>query len=195
MNVDNCDVEKLQDNVECSIPVDNPLEAAVQVAEADETTGETESVQRENVITNEAAEEVSLAGSQSIDTEEVTGKNTRNVVKLEDLPANFDAVIDATVFIENSPNSRIEKNIYKSIFNIIDSKDHIRRNVGRVKVENVKNIVHGDSRYRHEATFIFFVDSSRLWESPHSYLWKHFGNAEWTLPDDSKLSFVKMHKK
>ena len=71
----------------------------------------------------------------------------------------------------------------------------MKKNVGRVRVENVINHPLDNGKHRHEASFIFFVDSSRLWETPKAYLWKHFGNSEWTLQDDSKLSFVGMCKK
>ena len=182
--------QQFSDNVSNEHPVNNAREAAVEVAGLVVSGNEEEVAEVVKLDANEAVSKCET-DTQSLNTEEVLEKKV-DVKKDQDLPPNFDALVHATVLIENSPSNRIEKDIYKAIFGIIDSKDHIKRNVGRVRVEDVLNHSLSDHKFMHEATFMFFVDSSRLWESPKAYLWKHFGNAEWILPDGSKLVFVRM---
>ena len=161
---------------------ETPIEAAVQAAGLVDTTGNQEGAGKSAQGIDEANLcESKSAESRSQSTEEVLHKDHVKVKKDQDLPANFDAVVQATVYIDNSPSKQIEKDTYKSIFSIIDSKDHMKKNVGRVRVENVINHPLDNGKHRHEASFIFFVDSSRLWETLNAYLWKHFGNSEWTL--------------
>ena len=123
---------------------------------------------------------------------EVLSKKT-NIGSSMDNP-EFDAIVHGTAVIVDSLNSQPTNEMYKSIWGIIDSKEHIQRNVGKIRVVNVNSIAVHDSRFRHELQITFTVNSSRLWDSPRCYLWKHLGNSEWKLPDGSRVSFVRIHQ-
>merc|ERR1712142_1115344 len=136
-------------------------EVAVQVTESADSAGQAEIAHSYLNKTDQCVKGTAGGLGQKSNAGEVSDEACADGKKNQDLPENYDATIHVTVFINNSPKSKIENDIYKSIFNIIDSKDHMKRNVGRVRVENVKNRSLDAGKFRHEATFIFFVDSSR----------------------------------
>ena len=107
----------------------------------------------------------------------------------------FDATVHGTAIIEDSSNRQVNNEMYKATWGIIDSKEHIQRNVSKIRVVNVNSNEVSNSKFKHELLITFTVNSSRLWDSPRCYLWKHLGNSEWKLPDGSKVKFVRIHQK
>ena len=97
--------------------------------------------------------------------------------------------------LEDSLNSCVENADVNDIIDIIDSKDHLRRNINKIRLGRIQNFDAGNSKFRHEIEFVFEVNSSYLWESARAYLWKHLGNSEWKLGDGRLLTFVRIHRK
>ena len=109
--------------------------------------------------------------------------------------SEFDATVHGTAIIEDSSNRQVTNEMYKAIWGIIFSKEHIQRNVGKIRVVNVNSNEVFNSKFKHELLITFTVNSSRLWDSPRCYLWKHLCTSEWKLPDGSKVKFVRIHQK
>ena len=40
---------------------------------------------------------------------------------------------------------------------------------------------------------VLHVKTSRLWQSPRSYIWKHLGNSAWTIQDGVKVTLYRIH--
>ena len=104
-------------------------------------------------------------------------------------------VVYGTAILENSSKEKMDKVTYESVFKVIDSKDHIKKNVLQVKVTDIQSQESSNSKYRHELIIAFKVKTNALWNSPRTYMWKHLGTSQWTLHDGTKLSFVKIHQK
>ena len=79
------------------------------------------------------------------------------------------------------------RNNIKPLCAIIDSNDHIRRNVCKIKFGNVKTEKLENSRFKHEMEVTFHVKTQNLWENARSYLRKHFGGSNWKLQDGIEL--------
>ena len=104
--------------------------------------------------------------------------------------------IKATAVLDNSQIRQMysHPNNIKPLCEIIDSKDHIRRNVCRIKFGNVTTKNLGNSRFNHEMEVIFHVKTQNLWENARSYLRKHFGGSTWKLHDGTELCFLRIHQ-
>ena len=137
------------------------------------------------VVTNSVIDKTGFSSKENMESfvpEDATGKS--------DL-----VLVYGTAILEDSFQSHVENTDVNSIIEVIDSKDHLRRNVEKISLGRLRNYDAGELKYRHEVEFIFTVRSSSLWESPRAYLWKHLGTSEWTLRDGKRLSFVRIHRK
>ena len=94
----------------------------------------------------------------------------------------------------NSSAVKMGAENYKSVFSIMDSKDHLKRNIAKATVVSTKSSVE-NSTNKHEMEMIVLVHTHSLWEHPRNYLSKHLGSSQWTLQDGSKVSFSKIHQK
>ena len=187
-----------KENVNNLVAEEHSAEEAIRHIAAEEAPGTlTIDNARRNSVAEEAVDKCGVdtetGHMNSTVTEEATKIDDSLVIKKE---VEFDAVVYGTAIIDNSYCNQPNNEIYKAIWGIIDSKEHILKNVGKIGVVNVKSCAVQNSSYRHELQITFTVNSSRLWDSPRGYfLWKHLGNSEWKLPDGSRVTFVRIHQK
>ena len=94
-------------------------------------------------------------------------------------------VVYGPAVLQESMHHRVENSDVNDIIDIIDSKDHLRRNISKIRINNYDA---DNSKFKHEIEFIFNVSTATLLKSPRAYLWKHLG-------DGRLLSFVRIHRK
>ena len=105
-------------------------------------------------------------------------------------------LIHVTVSLKNSPQCRVDNACQNSIFKIMDSKEHLKRNIIKGKVEAIRNTGSNDDKYEHEVDMFLQVRTGSLWEPARTYIWKHLGNgSSWKLQDGTEVLFVKIHRK
>ena len=63
-----------------------------------------------------------------------------------------------------NPIHRQVGNDVNSVIEIIDSKDHLRRNMERIRLSRIRNYKAENSTYRHEIEFNCGVKTAGLWE-------------------------------
>jgi len=104
-------------------------------------------------------------------------------------------MVYATASLRNSPNSKVDQLYIDSIVQIAECKDHLRRNITKIEIGNIRNRRSGNNTFMHEVELLIQVDTSSLWEPGRTYLWKHLGNSSWKLSDGCEVSFIKIHHK
>ena len=62
-------------------------------------------------------------------------------------PTEYDAIVHGTAVIVGSPSSQVSNEIYRSIWGIVESKEHIKRNVGQIRVVNVRSTDDPSSKF------------------------------------------------
>ena len=67
------------------------------------------------------------------------------------------------------------QNCFNSLSDIIDSKEHLQRNIEDFKFGNISNWEAGNQKYAHQMQVILKVKTGQLWESARGYLWRHLG--------------------
>ena len=136
-------------------------------------------------ITEEVQINTAVTGSGHIESVQV---NESSNTKLADK-----GVVYATVVIENSPSSKIQN--VSMVGEIIDCKDHLKRNILDIKFGKLRSWSSENARFRHEVPAVLQVDTRSLWESSRTYNRKHLGNDSWTLQDGTIVSFLRIHHK
>ena len=105
-------------------------------------------------------------------------------------------LIYITASLKNSPHCRVDTTCQNSIFKILDSKEHLLRNIMKGKVEEIRATGANEGKYEHEVSMSIQVKTENLWEPARTYIWKHLGNScSWKLQDGTEVSFVKIHRK
>ena len=101
----------------------------------------------------------------------------------------------ATVVLDNSPCNKVFKDHLDSISQIIDSKEHLQRNIENFHFGNISTWELGDYKFKHQIQVLLKVKTGALWESARSYLWRHLGTSTWTLHDGTEVTLVRIHQR
>ena len=105
------------------------------------------------------------------------------------------AVVYATAVFKNSPVNQLTRNNMNSLSDIIDSKEHLQRNIENFKFGNVSTWKAENQKFDHQMQVILEVKTVQLWESARGYLWKHLGTSLWPLHDGTEVSLVRIHQR
>ena len=144
-------------------------------------------------------EKVVLKSADSTDDNEnksFLNQNQHFQNEAETLVANADIdIIHATVVFNESPCVNMNNNCLKSIIQMMDSKEHLQRNLPKVKFGKVRKWNLENAKFKHEMDMVIHVKKSYLWEPARKYLWRHLGTSSWNLTDGTEVSFVRIHKK
>ena len=154
----------------------------------------TETLDSQNTFVKEIEE--NNAVPQPIEEVEVGGRQVEDKDSSKrDVPFNAEpALVYATAVLVNSPDNHVTKNYIDKI-KIIDSKDHLQRNIEDFKFGNISTWGFGSQNYKHQIQVIIQVKTAYLWESPKGYLWRHLGTSSWTLQDGTDVSLFRIHQK
>ena len=115
--------------------------------------------------------------------------------KVDDKPQTAVAVVYATAVLENSIHDRVTKSQMDTLSKIIDSKDHLQRNILDFKFSNISTWEMGNRKFKHQIQVVLEVNTVQLWENARSYLWRHLGTSSWSLQDGTEISLVRIHQK
>ena len=73
--------------------------------------------------------------------------------------------------------------------------DHLRKNVKNIEIGECRTFKGSSGNsFDHDIWIKLKVDSSQLWESARSYIWKHLGQ-EWKLGDGTSVTANRIHVK
>ena len=123
-------------------------------------------------------------GAAVVDHDSNNGSNQEDV-----------SVVNGIFVLEGCPQGKVDKSIYKSLAEIIDHKDHLRRNIIKVLFGSIKKKESSNLKFQHEIQTIFRVNRRHLWENAQTYLSKHLGASNWSLSDGTHVTFAKIHQK
>jgi hypothetical protein len=163
----------------------------------------TDKVDIEEIVDNEeilvivqANENKSDSPSNEVEQKDVPLEES-NITKNEisNPPQDLLSVVYATAVLDNSPHGQVTNKNIESISQIIDSKEHLQRNIEDFRFGNISSWELGNRKYMHQIQVILKVKTAQLWEGPRSYLWRHLGSSTWTLHDGTEASLIRIHQK
>ena len=104
--------------------------------------------------------------------------------------------VHAIASLQNSSYNIVDDGTLGSILEIVNNKEHLRRNIHEVNIGNIRNRqMYRSTHFEHEVELSILVKKNYLWESARSYLWKNLGTSTWTLHDGTQVSFKRIHQK
>jgi hypothetical protein len=115
--------------------------------------------------------------------------------KVDDKPKTAVAVVYATVVLANSIYDQVTKSQIDSLSKIIDSKDHLQRNILDFKFSNISTWEMGNRKFKRQIQVVLEVNTLHVWENARSYLWRHLWASSWSLQDGTEISLVRIHQK
>ena len=75
---------------------------------------------------------------------------------------------------DKSPHDVLSSNDLKTIEGIVNQHEHLRRNIRKLEL---------------------YVDTSSMWNSPRTYIWKFLGQDEWKLGNGTMVTICRIHVK
>jgi hypothetical protein len=114
-----------------------------------------------NVIENEDVEEISdmvhsseiesVSPPNVVETKDATFKEPGTTAKdIQNRPQDSLSVVYATAMLENSPYNQVTKTNIESISQIIDSKEHLQRNIENFRFGNISSWGLSNGKYNHQ---------------------------------------------
>ena len=94
-----------------------------------------------------------------------------------------EGLVYAEVSLDNSPNSSLLQADLRSIENLIFRQNHVRENVQNLENGQYFSIRARNQNFKHTIDIKLLVTKPNLWENARSYIWRHFGQHEWTGKD------------
>ena len=139
------------------------------------------------ISTSENCESTVKVGSESLEKVDV----------VEECLSESDIVcVHAIASLQNSSYNIVDDGTLGSILEIVNNKEHLRRNIHEVNIGNIRNRqMYRSTHFEHEVELSILVKKNYLWESARSYLWKNLGTSTWTLHDGTQVSFKRIHQK
>ena len=135
-----------------------------------------------NVVTNRAT------GTEvEVKKEEITAKK----------PIDTEMIVYSKVNFDCCPNNKLTGNDMKIFEGILFRHDHLRRNIKKIEYGHYTTREHSndDGLFKHAIDMKIVVDTTRLWETARSYMWKHIGQDEWKLVNGTMVTVNRIHSK
>ena len=101
----------------------------------------------------------------------------------------YEVTVHVKVNFENCQSQKLYQEHLQTIQEIVHRNDHLRKNVQNIEIRESEHC------YDHDIWIKLKVDSSHLWESARTYIWKHLGQQEWKLGDGTTVTANRIHVK
>ena len=113
--------------------------------------------------------------------------------KVREYPAVV--VVFATAVIDDSPEKIMSQSEFNNLEKLIFRENHLKANI--VKFEHGENFTREMRKncFKHTIELRIHVSTKNLWEGARSYVWKHFGQNEWSKRNGSSVVFNRIHVK
>ena len=158
-------------------------------AEEAREKGEKDSEEHKNVEGKVSEKENQL--HEGKETSNATSANTSEHSETVVPPV---VTIHATAVIDESPNSALTEEEFRSLAKIIQSKDHLVNNIENIEYSYLST-KEFRTKFKHTVGLVIFVKTCNLWEGARSYIWKHLGRDTWSLNNGSEVNFMRIHQK
>ena len=112
-------------------------------------------------------------------------------------PSQISSIVTvyATAVVSNSIMNKVTEKEVRALSSIIQSKDHLLRNIKYIDYRLIRTTQIDYGKYEHSLGVELDVDTTNLWENARSYLYHHLGRDTWTLGDHTNISLIRIHQK
>ena len=148
-------------------PATGAIEDIINSKETDHVPIET----KVDIISIETVSSVSIPGSEIVKQDE-------------------EVIVYATAVIDNSM-----ENDFNSLEKLVYREKHLKENISSVQFEEYISRENRNGRFKHYVEMRLSVRTSNLWDGPRSYVYRHFGQTEWSKGNGVKVTVNRIHVK
>ena len=142
-------------------------------------------VQNDTMISTESPD-TNLANSTAM------GKIKETVAK----SINTEINVYSKVNFDCCRNDKLSSSDMKTFEGILFRHGHLRKNIKKVEYGHYSTQKHSnDGLFTHVLDMRLVVNTTRLWETGKSYIWKYIGQDEWKLGNGTMVSVNRIHAK
>ena len=127
----------------------------------------------------------------TIDCTEVETKDTSDAHDEKQISSVVE--IRATAVIDQSPYDALTDSEFRSLLKIFTHKDHLKNNIADIKYDH-HSTCKSEERFKHVIAIKVYVETTRLWETPRHYIWRHMGQDTWETSLGASISFIRIHQ-
>ena len=183
---ENKDSEKENTEVEA----EEAFQDSVNKNHEDDTENESKD---EHIENTEKTNEIHEEGKNSLGTENYE-KNDSTVQQANAIPDVIAVYSIAT--IENCPDEKLNEDYVDSIKRFFASEQHLTQNIISTELKYLTGRSFRNNIHTHTVSVIMHVKTTRLWESPASYIRKHLGLSNyWTRSNGTVIKLSRIHQK
>lgn len=104
-------------------------------------------------------------------------------------------VVHATAVIDDSSEQNLSQSEINNLEKLIFRNNHLKANI--LKFEKGQHFTREmrKNRFKHIIELRLHVATKNLWEGARSYVWRHFGQNEWSKITGSSVVFNRIHTK
>ena len=104
-------------------------------------------------------------------------------------------VVFATAVIENSPTEVLSQSELTNLQTLVFKEHHLNSNFLKLEFGNYLTNRLRNHFFKHSLELKLYVSNTNLWEGARSYIWRHFGQNEWSNGNGGRVVFNRIHVK
>ena len=169
-------------------------EEAFEDSDHDKHDDDAENESKDEQIENtEKANEISGERENTLETENDDEKIDRVVQQAKAIPDVIPVYSIAT--IENCPDEKLNEDYAESIKRFFASEQHLTQNIISTELKYLTGRSFRNNIHTHTVSVVLHVNTTRLWESPASYIRKHLGLSNyWTRSNGTVIKLSRIHQ-
>ena len=126
---------------------------------------------------------------------EISGER-ENTLETENDDEKIDRVAVCSIAtIENCPDEKLNEDYAESIKRFFASEQHLTQNIVSTELKYLTGRSFRNNIHTHTVSVVMHVNTTRLWESPASYIRKHLGLSNyWTRSNGTVIKLSRIHQ-
>ena len=143
--------------------------------------------------TQESSKEVDVMEEKS-DNEEIRTVATPAATLAAPIPDEI--TVYGTATLDNCPDAEVNSDYGESIRRFLYSEPHLVQNISSVHLQHLSSRAFRNNTHTHTVSVTMRVRTSRLWETPASYVRKHLGSGNiWERSNGTIVRLSRIHQK
>ena len=153
-------------------------------------------IRESKIDTDLKVQNYTMISTESPDTNLANSTALGEIEKTVAKSINTEINVYSKVNFDCCPNDKLSSSDLKTFEGILFRHEHLRRNIKKVEYGHYSTRKDSnDGLFTHVLDMRLVVDTTRLWETGRSYIWKFTGQDEWKLANGTMVSVNRIHTK
>ena len=135
----------------------------------------------EDIVNSKETDHVPI--ETKVDVISIETVSSDSVPGSEIVKQDEEVIVYAIAVIDNSM-----ENDFNSLEKLVYREKHLKENISLVQFEEYISREKGNGRFKHSIEMRLIVRTSKLWEGPRSYVYRHVGQTDWSTGNGVKVT-------